>query len=203
MSRRGRRPGGEDTRGLIVQAARSEFAEQGYDGTSLRGVARRAGVDPALLHHYFDGKSGLFAEVMHLPVDPATLVAQVVASPTEEVGERLARTFLQVWDTPEGRLRFQALIRSAVSHEEAARMLRQFLVSEVFDRVVAALSTGRAPDAELRAGLAAGQMVGAAMMRYIVELPAVADAGQEELVGLLAPVLQQYLVPGGLPGVPG
>lgn len=199
MSPRGRRPGGTDTRAAIVDVARAEFAEQGYDSTSLRGIARRAGVDPALLHHYFTGKPGLFAEVMHLPADPSVLVDAIVATPREEVGEVLVRTFLGVWDSPEGRLRFQALMRSAVSHEDAARMLRQFLVREIFGRVTAAFTppgaTGALGTPELRAGLAAGQMVGMAMMRYVLELPAVAEASEDDLAVLLAPVLQGYVAP--------
>lgn len=199
MSPRGRRPAGTDTRAAIVEAARVEFAEQGYDATSLRGIARRAAVDPALLHHYFGGKSGLFAEVMNFPVDPSTLVARIIATPREQVGETLVRTFLAVWDSPEGRLRFQALMRSAVTHDEAARMLRQFLVREIFGKVTTAFTpadaTGPLANIELRAGLGAGQMVGMAMMRYVLEFPAVAQASEEELLAILAPVLQGYLAP--------
>ena len=196
MSPRGRRPGGVDTRAAIVTAAREEFAAQGYDATSLRAIARTAGVDPALVHHYFGGKSGLFVEVMSIPVDLASLVDGIVSAPRDQVGEQMVRTFLRVWDAPEGRLRFQALMRSAVSHEEAARMLREFLVREVFGRVTAAFAAEDGPDGvELRAALAAGQMVGMAMLRYVLEFPAVVDAEQAEIVEQLAPVLQRYLAP--------
>jgi AcrR family transcriptional regulator len=229
VSPRGRRPGGEDTRGAIVEAARAEFAEQGYEATSLRGIARRASVDPALVHHYFEGKPGLFAEVMSLPVDPTALVDRILAAPRDQVGEALVRAFLTIWDSPEGRPRFQALMRSALSHEEAARMLREFLVREVFGRVgeafaapgpdgattptattgtatatgaaasatAAATATGTVADVELRASLAAAQMVGVGMMRYVLELPAAVQASQDDLVALLAPVLQRHLVPEG------
>ena len=196
MSPRGRRPGGVDTRAAIVTAAREEFAAQGYDATSLRAIARTAGVDPALVHHYFGGKSGLFVEVMSIPVDLASLVDGIVSAPRDQVGEQMVRTFLRVWDAPEGRLRFQALMRSAVSHEEAARMLREFLVREVFGRVTAAFAAEDGPDGvELRAALAAGQMVGMAILRYVLEFPAVVDAEQAEIVEQLAPVLQRYLAP--------
>jgi hypothetical protein len=101
-----------------------------------------------------------------------------------------------VWDAPDGRLRFQALVRSAVSHEEAARMLREFVVREVFGRVTASFAAEDGPDGvELRAALAAGQMVGMAMLRYVLEFPAVVRANREELVEQLAPVLQRYLAP--------
>lgn len=93
---RGRRPAGSDTRGAIVRAARSEFAERGYDGTSLREVARRAGVDAALVHHYFDGKAGLFGAAMDLPTDPGERIRQLVDQGRAGIGERLVRLFLTV-----------------------------------------------------------------------------------------------------------
>ena len=197
MRPRGRRPGGADTRAGIVAAARAEFAENGYDATSLRAVARRAEVDPALVHHYFGGKPQLFAAVMDVPADPAALVDRVVAGPREQVGESLVRTFLALWDSPEGRPRFQALIRAAVSHDEATRMLREFLTREIFGRVTNALAADGEPaaDLELRAGLAASQMIGVAMMRYVVEFPAVVAASHEELVAQVGPTLQRYLAP--------
>jgi AcrR family transcriptional regulator len=211
VSPRGRRPGGADTRAAILAAARADFAEQGYDATSVRGVARRAEVDPALVHHYFGGKAKLFAAVLDIPADPAALVGAIVHGPREQVGEGLVRTFLALWDSEEGRQRFQALLRSAVTHDEATLMLREFLAREVFGRVVRELHPGsghhgsshtgssptRAPSAELelRAGLAASQMIGLAVMRYIVELPAVVEASHDELAALLGPTLQGYLVP--------
>ena len=196
MSPRGRRPGGVDTKAAILEAARGEFADNGYDATSLRGVARRAEVDPALVHHYFGGKGQLFAAVMDIPADPAQLVGAVLAGPHDQVGESLVRTFLAVWDSPSGRQRFQALIRSAVTHEEATRMLREFLTREVFGRVVAGIeSRGGDGDADIRAGLAASQMVGLAFMRYIVEFPAVVDASHDDLARLVGPTIQRYLAP--------
>ena len=197
MSPRGRRPGGADTRQAIVEAARVDFAEQGYDGTSLRGIARRAEVDPALVHHYFGGKPQLFAAVMDIPADPAALISAVVTGPREQVGESLVRTFLSVWDSEAGRQRFQALVRAAVTHDDATRMLREFLTREVFGRVVNELSDDGEARAglEVRAGLAASQMVGLAMMRYIVEFPAVVDATHDELAALVGPTIQRYLVP--------
>lgn len=196
MSPRGRRPGGVDTRQAILEAARVDFAEQGYDGTSLRGIARRAEVDPALVHHYFGGKPQLFAAVMDIPADPAALISAVVNGPRDQVGESLVRTFLAVWDSDAGRQRFQALVRAAVTHEEATRMLREFLTREVFGRVVRELSSDgeRPAGLEVRAGLAASQMIGLAMMRYIVEFPAVVDATHDELAALVGPTIQRYLV---------
>jgi AcrR family transcriptional regulator len=180
-----------------VDAARTDFATQGYDATSVRGVARRAGVDPALVHHYFGGKAALFAAVMDIPQDPATLIERVVEGPPAEVGERLVRAFLTLWDTADGQERFSALIRSAVTHDEATRVLREFLTREVFGRVVDAMAAHGEPREalELRAGLAASQMIGLALMRYIVRFPAVVGASHDDLVAQLAPTLQRYLAP--------
>lgn len=188
--RRGRRPAGEDTRATIVDAARAEFAAKGYDASSIRGIARRAEVDPALVHHYFDGKAELFVESMSLPVNPSILIAAILAGPREHVGERLARTFFDIWDSPQGRERLVALIRSAVSNEDAARMLREFLAREVFGRVAVSLGV-RHPD--LRAGMAAAQLIGVAMMRYIMGFEPMVRASTEEIVALVAPTLQRYL----------
>lgn len=188
--RRGRRPAGEDTRAAILDAARAEFSAKGYDACSLRAIARLAEVDPALVHHYFDGKAALFVESMSLPVNPSFLVDAILAGPREQVGERLAGTFFEIWDSPQGRERLVALIRSAVSNEDAARMLREFLVREVFGKVAASMDV---PQPHLRAGMAAAQMVGVAMMRYVIGYEPVVRASTEEIVALVAPTLQRYL----------
>jgi len=189
--RRGRRPAGEDTRAEILDAARAEFSLRGYDASSLRAIARLAEVDPALVHHYFDGKAALFVEAMSIPVNPVFLIDAILAGPREGVGERLAATFFDIWDSPPGRERLVALIRSAVSHEDAARMLREFLTREVFAKV--ALSMGvRQP--YLRGGMAAAQMIGLAMMRYVIGFEPIVSASTDEIVALVAPTLQRYLV---------
>lgn len=201
MSPRGRRPAGEDTRAAIVAAARSEFAQRGYDGTSLRAVAREAGVDPKLVHHYFGGKSGLFVEVMSFPVNPAVLVERVASAPRSALGETLARVFLDAWDGPEGRERFAAMFAAAAANEDHARLVREFVGREVLHRVVEALRTGggvepRAGESlEVRVALGAAQLIGMGLLRYVVRVPAVADASVEELVAILGPTLQHHLVP--------
>ena len=188
--RRGRRPAGEDTRAEILDAARAEFSLRGYDASSLRAIARLAEVDPALVHHYFDGKAALFVEAMSIPVNPMFLIDAILAGPREGVGERLAATFFDIWDSPPGRERLVALIRSAVSHEDAARMLREFLTREVFAKVALSMDV---PQPHLRAGMAAAQMIGVAMMRYVIGFEPVVGASTDEIVALVGPTLQRYL----------
>ncbi|GAA4349409.1 TetR/AcrR family transcriptional regulator [Angustibacter luteus] len=188
--RRGRRPAGSDTRAEIVTAARLAFAEHGYEATSLRAVARRAGVDPALVHHYFTDKAALFAACQQLPFNPTEQIDRAVAGDPDHVGERLVRFFLSTWDSVEGRPRIMALVAAASTHEDAARTLREFLAREVFGRVVAGLGTD-VP--ELRGSLVASQLVGLAMARYVVRVEPLASAEPEDVVRWLAPTVQRYL----------
>jgi AcrR family transcriptional regulator len=190
VRRRGRRPAGEDRRGDILAAAREEFGRRGFDGTTLRGIARAAGVDPRLVHHYFDGKDAVFAAAFELPVRPQEVIEPLLAGGPDGLGERLVRLFLSVWDVPAGRQRIVALLSAAVASEAGARMLREFLAREVFSRIVARLGVD---DPELRASLAASQMMGLVVARYVIRLEPLASADAEDLVDLLAPTLQAYL----------
>ena len=189
----GRRPAGGDTRGAIAAAAREEFADRGYDGTSMRAVARRAGVDPALVHHYFDGKPALFAAAMDLPVSPSALVAGILEGDPACLGERLAQTFLRAWDDPANTPHIVAMLRAGMTHDAAGRMLREFLTTEVFGPVARAARPDDDPSVPLRAGLAAAQMIGLATLRYAVPHPPVADAPADEVARRVGPVLQQHL----------
>ncbi|MDQ1294332.1 MAG: hypothetical protein QG608_2215 [Actinomycetota bacterium] len=189
--RRGRRPAGSDTRGAILAAARTEFAERGFEGTSLRGLARRAGVDPRLVHHYFDGKEEIFLAAMEIPVRLKDLAENLTVGPREELGERLVGFFFGVWDSPEGRVRITGLMRSAVSHEAAANMLRELLSRVIFTRVAAQI---RADEPELRVTLAASQLAGVAMLRYVLRVEPLASLPVDRLVAHVAPTLQRYLV---------
>lgn len=186
----GRRPGGPDTRGEIVAAARETFAEKGFDGTSLRGVARTAGVDAALVHHYFDSKESLFVEAMQLPVDPRMIAAQLWDGPIDQVGERLVRTFLTVWDAPQSRGSLQALLRSAVGSENIARLIRGAFARLIFGPAAQMLDSD---DAELRVSLVASQLVGLAMARYVLEIEPLNTAPIDEVVPRIAPTIQRYL----------
>jgi len=188
--RAGRRPGGPDTRGAVLAAARAEFAAHGYEKASMRGIARVAGVDPALLHHYFGSKDRLFLAVLDFPVDPRVVVEQIVAGERDQVGERIARFVLTLWDDQGVRDRLLAVLRGAAGSGEVAAILRGFMVGELVARVAEGLHV---PQPELRVELVLSQIVGLAMTRYVIALEPVASASAEELVPLLAPTIQRYL----------
>jgi AcrR family transcriptional regulator len=189
----GRRPGSADTRGEILDAARTEFAERGYDGASVRGIARAASVDPALVHHYFGSKEQVFIAAMALPVDPGEVLPDVLAGDRDQLGERFARLFLGLWSDPAFREPMLALLRSATTSERGAQMLREFVASSMLRRVASAVD---APDAQLRAATAAAQLVGVVLLRYVIGVPPLATATDEEIVALVAPTLQHYLTGG-------
>ncbi|MGZ4640279.1 MAG: TetR/AcrR family transcriptional regulator [Actinomycetes bacterium] len=185
----GRRPGSVDTRSEILDAARTEFAGKGYDGASVRGIARAAAVDPALIHHYFGTKEQVFAAAMALPVDPGQVLPDMLAGDPAQLGERFARTFLGLWSHEEFREPMLALLRSATTGERGAQLLREFVASAMLRRVVSAVD---APDAALRVTTAAAQLVGVVLLRYVIKVPAMVEASDEELVALVAPSLQRY-----------
>ncbi|WP_310738246.1 TetR family transcriptional regulator [Microbispora sp. H10670] len=186
--RPGRRPGSADTRGEILAAARRVFAEKGFDKATIRGIAREAGVDPALLHHYFDNKEGMFVAAMELPADPSTVVPMLLAGPREEIGERIVRFILTMTADPAARERVLGVMRTAMVNEQAVGMIREFFGTAILGRVAEAL--GVPP---LRAEAAFAQMFGVVMIRYILGMEPMASADIEELVALLAPVVQRYL----------
>jgi AcrR family transcriptional regulator len=186
----GRRPGGPDTRGEILRAARESFAGKGFTGTSMRAVAREAGVDAALVHHYFDSKDELFIESMALPIDPRQVAATILAGPRDELGYRIVSTFLGVWESAEGQTRMKAIVRSVVTSEDVARQMREGITQMIIAPVAEALDV---PDARLRVSLVATQLVGLALTRYLVELEPVASAPVADLVTRLAPVVQHLL----------
>jgi AcrR family transcriptional regulator len=189
--RPGRRPGNPDTREAVLAAARAAFAERGYDGATIRGIATAAGVDPALVHHYFGNKDKLFLAAVEAPADPDELLPAVLASPRDELGAALVRMVLRLWDGP-ARPAGLALLRSAVSNEWTAKLLREFLVSKVLRKVVSTL--GFDPDVRAaRASLVASQIIGLVMARYVLRLEPLASASPESLVAAIGPTVQRYL----------
>jgi len=189
--RSGRRPGSADTRGSILEAARTAFAASGYDATTIRAIATAAGVDPALVHHYFGTKEAVFVAALEFPFDPGTMVPTLLAGPREDLGERLVRLLLAIWADPAGREPVTALLRSAMTHEAAATMLREFLTRALVGRLAPMLDLA---DAELRAAVAGSHLVGLALVRYVVRVEPLASATDDEVVALVAPTIQRYLL---------
>ena len=191
--RRGRPPRTEaaDTRDRILAAAREEFSERGYEKTSVRGIAKAAGVDSALVHHYFGTKEQVFEAAIAVAFAPAANAPDAIAEgPLDGVGERLTRFIFGVWENPATRKPLLAVVRSAVNNEAAAAVFRRLVLSQVLSRVAAQLEV---PDAELRAELAAAQLVGTAMLRYVIKVEPLASADPEQIIVRIAPVVQGHL----------
>ncbi len=186
----GRRPGDSGTREAILGAARAAFAEAGYDRATLRGIAAAAGVDPALVLHYFGSKEGLFEAALELPVSPRQIFERGVAAGPEQLGAIIVRTFLEAWEPPENRVRLMAMLRSAMTNDKAMAMTRDLLVREVFAPITERLGV---PDAPLRATLVGSQFIGLAVMRFIGRLEPLASASVDELVASVGPTVQRYL----------
>ena len=189
----------------MLAAARTAFAERGFDGASIRVIAADAGVDPALVHHYFGSKDKLFLAAIEAPADPEELLPQALAGGRDELGANVVRLLLQVWDGP-ARTAGLALVRSAVNNEWTARLLREFLVAQVLRRVVGTLGLPKA-EGEARGSLVASQLVGVVMARYVLQLEPLASASPEELVAAIGPTVQRYLtgdivLPGGAATAP-
>jgi AcrR family transcriptional regulator len=191
VRRSGRRPGNQDTRRSILDAAREVFADKGFDGASIRAIAGEAKVDPALVHHYFGTKDKLFLASMNMPLDPSELVPKALSGPREEAGERLVRLVLSVWDSPAGTAAV-ALFRSAMSNEWTARLLREFVVTQVLRRAIRELGLP-GEEAGLRSALVASQIAGLAVTRYVLKIEPVASADPETLVRAIGPNVQRYL----------
>jgi AcrR family transcriptional regulator len=198
VKRRSGRPRGETgTREGILDGARREFLQHGFDRATIRGIAASAGVDPALVHHYYGTKQNLFLAALQLPPEIPALLRKALAGGRDDAGERLVRFFFQVWDRPEASSPFLMLLRSAVSNPQATAMLREF----VTDVMIRPTSEQLAVDgAAIRAPLVASHMVGIAFLRYLIELEPIKSASVESLVAMVGPTLQRYLT-GPLPDI--
>lgn len=187
--RRGRRGSGGETRAALLAAARAAFIEHGYSGATVRDIAGRAGVDPAMVRHWFGDKKGIFTAAVALPVDPDRVLPLLLDGPVERLAERMLRVFLSTWDSAGGG-EFTALVRSLSTGEQAARLLREFLTTTLLEPLLHALGADRP---ELRAALCGSQLVGLGMMRYVVRLEPLDTTEHETIVTAVAPNLQHYL----------
>ncbi|HWE88789.1 MAG TPA: TetR family transcriptional regulator [Pseudonocardiaceae bacterium] len=186
--RRGRRPSGEDTRAALLAAALEVFGEQGFDSATVRGIATRAGVDAAMVNHWFGGKRGLFLAAIQAPFDPTALIDAAISGDPDTVAERIIRVFVTAWDTH--RSRFRALMRNIAGNDSAAATMRDFVFNAVIRRVTDTIGVDRA---ELRTSLCASQLIGLGMARYVLDLEPLMSADIETVVAMIAPTLQRYL----------
>jgi AcrR family transcriptional regulator len=186
--RAGRPQGPSGTREAILASARRLFAERGFDGASMRAIASGADVDPALVHHYFDGKERLFVAALELPIDPSVAIPRVIGGDLAGAGVRLVGFFLSVWDEPATRAPLEAILRSAVTDPEArvARPLARIVLQPIAEAVAG-------DEAELRACLCASQILGLALVRYILRLEPLASAPAAVVAHAIGPSLQRFL----------
>ncbi|OBE92478.1 TetR family transcriptional regulator [Mycobacterium sp. 852002-10029_SCH5224772] len=193
--RRGRPTGNSDTRERILTSARELFARNGIDRTSIRAVAAAAGVDSALVHHYFGTKQQLFAAAIRIPIDPMTVLVPMRDVPVEELGFTLPSVLLPIWDSELG-AGLIATLRSLLAGADvnlARSFLQEIVTAEVAPRVDNPPGTG-----VVRAQFLASQLMGVVMARYIVGVEPFASLPAEQVARTIAPNLQRYLT-GDLP----
>lgn len=188
--RRGRPRGGSDSRDRIIAAAIDEFGELGYDAATMRAIAARAGVDSALLHHYFGTKADLFTASIGVPIRPDVDIPALLAAERADFGPHVVRYVLEQWEKPEMSRRGVVLLRAAIGNRLTTPLLAGFLSRELLGRIAAQLDV---PDADFRAGLVASQMAGLLMTRYVLKLAPVVEASVDELVERIGPTVQRYL----------
>ena len=197
--RSGRRSGDSGTKEAILAAARARFGEVGYDRATIRDIAAAAGVDPALVHHFYGAKERLFAAAMQLPVTPGDVLDAVLlpgAPPAGHgLGEHVVRTVLGIFEVAEIRSTFLALLRTATTSDQAASMLREFVTENILSRVAQLVPEDAAAggDAEFRATLVGSQVIGLGLARYVLGLEPLARADTSKLAAAIGPALDRYL----------
>ena len=194
MSPGGRRPGHADTKSEIIEAAKRVFATSGYDKASLRAIAREAGVDAALVHHYFDGKANLFVAAMSLPFDPRAVKRQPgTEMPTEFAGARIVEGFLTMWDMAEQTgSSFASCAAGMASSPEVADAMREFVAERVWSNNTPPEGEDAA-ETQRRHSLVATQLMGLAFTRYILRVPPISTASPAQIAEWVGPTLNQYV----------
>jgi AcrR family transcriptional regulator len=180
------RPRSADTRQRIVEAAQRLFAEEGYERTTIRGVAAAASIDPSMVMRYFESKEGLFAAAASMDLQ----LPDIAAMPREEIGERLVRHFLSLWREYENR-ELNLLLRSASTNEEAREKMRELLRTQIQPVIESVVSNPE--EVLLRSALVGSQIVGLAFCRYVLVTPILAGDDDELIVRHVGPVIQMYL----------
>ncbi len=188
--RTGRRRGSPDTRAAVLKAAKNEFATKGFDRATMRGIAAVAGVDAALVHHYFGSKDDLFLAAMEIPFDPRAVIPALAEDGVDDLGHRIATTFVTLWDVEENRLPLVAMFRAAMTNEETSTLLRNGLARLVLDTMSQVLDV---PDGRMRAQLVVSQLLGLALVRYVLALEPLASMPPADVVAAVGPTLQRYL----------
>jgi AcrR family transcriptional regulator len=191
--RRGRRQGEPVSRDVVLAAAKRRFAVEGYEKTTLRAIAGDAHVDPSMVLYLFGSKEQLFRESLRLIIDPDVLVAALTGGPDDEpdIGTRMVRTYLNIWEEPDTAASMRAMLQSATSNTDAHDAFRGFMQNYVLTAVSGVLGGGE--QARLRALLAATSLVGTAMLRYIIEVPPLVMLPVDDVVRLIAPTVTRYL----------
>lgn len=191
MARTGRRPDNPQTRAAVLTAAREAFAARGYRGATIRQIAAGAGVDPALVHHYFGTKDGLFVAAVASEIDPRRLLWQVFDGPAETLGERLVVRFLALWEGGAG-ANASALLRTVATEERFGPVVRERIVPLVVNELVTRVGVDAA-EAPARAALLASQLSGLVNVRYVLRIEPVAGASIAWVAAAVGPTVQRYL----------
>jgi len=194
-ARTGRRSGESGSKAAILHAARLQFAEFGYQGATIRAIAAAAGVDPALVHHFYGTKERLFAAAMELPVTPSEAITAALArrEPGSSPGTHMVRSALALWESAGMRGSLQAMLRSALTSEQAAATLRDFMAEAILAPLASVAKDANPDRTSYRASLIATQMLGLAVGRYVLRFGPVAEASPDELAAAIGPVIDRYL----------
>ncbi|MBB2988586.1 AcrR family transcriptional regulator [Mycolicibacterium iranicum] len=181
------------SREAVLTAAKTRFARDGYEKTTLRAIAGDAGVDAAMVLYLFGSKEELFRESLRLVIDPAKLVAALAGAEgdADDIGTRMVRTYLGVWESPDSAQTMRAMLASATSNTDAHDAFRSFMQNYVLTAVAGVL--GGDEQARLRAMLAASSLVGTAVLRYLIGVPPLSELSTDDVVRLVAPTVTRYL----------